>query len=130
MVNEVVPARQGARLYTPVRRLADAAVAGTALFLALPLMVVIGIAIRWESRGPVFERDVWVTRGGRRFTSFKFRTGFDDRASAYRSSAARLTRVGEFLHYTRIEYLPELINVARGELSLHEPSAQPRLLAD
>ena len=86
------------------------------LFFVLPLMVFLAVWIRCDSRGPVFERRVGPD--GRWLGLLKFRaTPYDGpgwSAHNYR------TRAGVFLHYTRLEYLPNLISVARGEIELTE----------
>jgi O-antigen biosynthesis protein WbqP len=130
MVNDLATARHGVRPYSTFRRFVDAVLACAMLFLALPLMFAVGVAIRLESRGPIFEREQRVGRDERWFFCLKFRTAYNDHGRRPNSCAIGLTRVGAFIRYSRIEYLPELISVVRGELSLIEPSAQPRLLLD
>lgn len=99
-------------------------ICGSALGLALltPLLPMIAIAIKLDSSGPVFFRQDRVGRDGRLFRLFKFRSMV---ASAPRLGAAisvhadaRVTRVGAFLRRTKLDELPQLINVLRGDMSL------------
>jgi lipopolysaccharide/colanic/teichoic acid biosynthesis glycosyltransferase len=112
-----------------MRRFADVLIGCAILALVAPLMILTPLIIKLESRGPVFERYPCMGRGGCRFQALKFRTLIDDpeRRLAIRE---RQTRVGNFLRYTRIEDLPQLINVLRGEMSLIDREARPRFFLD
>jgi lipopolysaccharide/colanic/teichoic acid biosynthesis glycosyltransferase len=100
-----------------VKRLADMVIACVILALTLPLMIIVSLMVKSESPGPVFERQLCIGRGGRRFHALKFRTLRRD--PEHRMPVwARRTQVGQFLRYTRIEGLPQLVNVLRGEMSL------------
>jgi lipopolysaccharide/colanic/teichoic acid biosynthesis glycosyltransferase len=90
------------------------------LFLAitLPLMIVVVLALKWESPLPVLERRTSVGRRGRRFDMLMFRTTVCDPRHL---CAQRTTPLGGFIRHTRIELLPQLINVIRGEMSLINP---------
>jgi len=99
-------------------RLGDVAIACIIFAITLPLMVLMGLAIRLESSGPVLDRETTIGSGGRQFQMLKFRTtaqGPQQRAAPW---ARYPTRVGQFLEQTRIEHLPQLINVLRGEMRL------------
>ena len=87
------------------------------LIFTLPLMAIIAIAIKCDSAGPVLQ---WRTRargGGRSQMLLNFRTTF---AGDAWTRAGQLTRVGQFLRYTRLEEMPQLFNVLRGEGGLTE----------
>lgn len=102
-------------------RVADAVIAGVLLALTLPLMIAIATAIRCDSAGPVFERQPCVGRRGRRFNMLQFRTTLiDNNEQRPDWRRPRLTRVGGFLRYSRIESLPQLINVLFGDMSIVE----------
>jgi putative colanic acid biosynthesis UDP-glucose lipid carrier transferase len=94
----------------PAGRPGDRAIAIALLVLTLPLMGLVAIAIKCDTRGPIFVRTKRAV-GGRPYTAFRFRTTRADDAFE------RPTRVGRFLQYTQIENLPQLINVLRGEMS-------------
>ena len=104
----------------------DRAVAVLALVVLSPLLALISLAIRIDSRGPVFYRDRRVGRHGSVFRIFKFRTMIDgaDHIGLGRNVARndnRITRVGKWLRRSSIDELPQLINVALGQMSLVGP---------
>lgn len=107
------------------KRLFDFAVALLALLLAAPGMLVIALAIRLDSPGPVFFRQERVGRGGTRFRIHKFRTMVADAASRGPALTvgddARVTRVGRFLRRSKLDELPQLIDVLIGDMSLVGP---------
>lgn len=105
------------------------------LVCGAPLFAVAALAIKLDSRGPVFFKQTRVGRDGRRFTMLKFRTMFAG-ADRMRGELAehnetdglfkltddpRVTRVGRFLRRTSLDELPQLMNVLRGEMSLVGP---------
>ena len=104
-----------------MRRLADLVIAGALLILALPLMALVALAIRWEGPGRIFERQACIGRGGHRFQMLKFRTMVPDPEHTIPVWARKPTQIGGFLRYTRLELLPRLINVLRGDMSLTDP---------
>jgi len=104
-----------------MRRLADLLIAGALLVMTSPLMFFAALAIKWEGPGPIFERQRCIARGGRRFEMLKFRTMVPDPEHTMPVWARKTTQVGEFLRNTRIECLPQLINVLRGEMSIVDP---------
>jgi len=106
------------------KRLLDLCGAIVGLLVSLPVLVFIAIAIKLDSRGPVFFTQVRVGRQGRPFQLYKFRSmGVDaDKHSAITGSVdARVTRVGRMLRPWRLDELPQLLNVLRGEMSLVGP---------
>ena len=119
-----------------VKRAFDLLGASLGLLIVSPLMVAIAIAIKLDSRGPVFFRQVRVGRYERRFDMLKFRTmvrhadALKD-SLRYRNEAQggmfkiaddpRVTRVGRFLRKSALDELPQLINVVRREMSLVGP---------
>jgi lipopolysaccharide/colanic/teichoic acid biosynthesis glycosyltransferase len=107
------------------RHLADITISGTFLAITLPLLLIVALAIRWEEPGPVLERRECIGRSGRRFQMLKFRTTVHDREHATPAWAQRTTGVGQFLRYTRIDVLPQLINVLRGEMTLIDSFSSP-----
>jgi lipopolysaccharide/colanic/teichoic acid biosynthesis glycosyltransferase len=101
----------------------DVLIAALLLMLTLPLMLFVALAIKWESQGPVLDRHPRRGRDGRRFDMLSFRTSEYQQARVGR--ARKLTRVGGFLRYTRIETLPQLVNVLRGEMSIFGINTRP-----
>jgi len=107
------------------KRLFDLLGASLALLLLSPLMLAIAAAIRLDSRGPVFFRQQRVGRHGVLFRIHKFRSMVADaplRGPALTVGAdARITRVGHWLRRTRLDELPQLIDVLAGHMSLVGP---------
>ena len=95
------------------------------LVLLLPLFLVIAIVIKIDSPGPVFFRQARVGKGGRLFRIFKFRSMIAD--ASHRGTALtvradrRITRVGEFLRRSKLDEIPQLMNVLAGDMSLVGP---------
>jgi lipopolysaccharide/colanic/teichoic acid biosynthesis glycosyltransferase len=106
-----------------MRRLADFVIASVLLAITLPLMIIVALAIKVESAGPILDRQSCSGRGGRRFQMLKFRTTVLDPEHATPAWARKTTEVGQFLRPTRIESLPQLINVLRGEMSIIDREA-------
>jgi lipopolysaccharide/colanic/teichoic acid biosynthesis glycosyltransferase len=107
------------------KRAFDLAVAALALLLASPLMLVIALAVRLDSAGPVFFRQERVGQGGARFRIHKFRTMVADAAARGPALTVgddpRVTRVGRFLRRSKLDELPQLIDVLVGDMSLVGP---------
>ncbi len=108
-----------------LKRAIDIVGAAAGLALLWPLLAVIAIIIKLDSPGPVLFRQVRVGRGGRLFRIFKFRSM---RTDAARLSPAltvcedkRVTRFGAFLRRSKLDELPQLINVLAGDMSLVGP---------
>ena len=104
-----------------MRRLADLVMACVVLAATLPLALLVALAIKCEGPGPIFERQTCIGRHGRRFQMLKFRTTVADGDHNVPVWAREITQVGQFLLRTRIESLPQLCNVLRGEMSLIDP---------
>jgi sugar transferase EpsL len=109
--------------YATLKRVLDVVLAGIALVVFAPLLVLIALAVRlWLGRGVLF-RQVRPGLHGRPFTILKFRTMTDERDGAGNllPDEQRLTPFGRFLRSTSLDELPELVNVLRGEMSLVGP---------
>ncbi len=91
------------------------------LFLLIPFFLIIAIIIKIDSKGPVFYRQVRVTRYNKNFRIYKFRTmvvNADKQGSLVTTkNDQRVTRVGRFLRKTKLDELPQLINVFYGQMS-------------
>lgn len=112
--------------YPAVKRLVDVTLALIGLALFLPALPIIALAIRLDSAGPIFFRQARVGRGGQVFQIVKLRSMIHhaERSTGPTWAAdadPRITRVGRFLRKTRLDELPQLINVLRGEMSLIGP---------
>src|SRR5215510_14885759 len=104
-------------------RLADAAIALVGLVIVAPLIALSAIAVAVTSRGPVIFRQKRMGRNGRPFTMYKLRTMLPESAGPQVTAAddVRVTPVGKFLRKTKLDELPELWNVLKGDMSLIGP---------
>ena len=108
------------------RRCFNALFAAVLLVLFLPVMVLVAVAIRLDSGGPVFYTQYRVGQGERRFKIHKFRSMRVDAEKEGKPQWAvkndpRMTRVGRFIRSARLDELPQLINVLRGDLDIVGP---------
>jgi exopolysaccharide biosynthesis polyprenyl glycosylphosphotransferase len=118
-----------------MKRCLDVAGAGVLILFLLPMLLVIAIAIKIDSRGPVFFHQSRVGKGGKRFGVLKLRTMYRDAEQRREELLAesidphwlhlrndpRITRVGRHLRHLSLDELPQLWNVLRGEMSLVGP---------
>ncbi len=113
------------RSYRRLRRVADVLVAAIGLFITAPLMLLTAIVIKLESKGPVFYSQERVGLHDRPFRIIKFRsmrTDAEKNGAVWASkNDPRVTRVGRFIRKTRIDELPQFINVLRGEMGIVGP---------
>lgn len=108
------------------KRCLDLAITVPAILLLTPLLLIVALAIKLDSPGPVFFQQLRVGRGNQLFRIYKFRTmrtEQSDHAGARSASRDddRITRVGRFLRRTSIDELPQLFNVIEGDMSLVGP---------
>jgi lipopolysaccharide/colanic/teichoic acid biosynthesis glycosyltransferase len=108
---------------------------GVLMLLAVsPVMIVISIAIKLDSPGPVIFKQPRIGKGGREFTIYKFRTMYKDVPKQGRSPETsddpRITRVGRFLRRTSLDELPQLINIVKGDMSLVGPRPEQKLIVE
>ena len=104
------------------KRIFDALAASVALLIAAPGMAVIALLVKCTSRGPVLFRQPRVGQNGLPFELLKFRTMRNMPGPLVtRSGDSRVTRVGKFLRRTKMDELPQLWNVVRGDMSLVGP---------
>lgn len=113
-----------------MKRLFDIVMSGLGLILLSPLFIVVAVCIKLDSPGPVFYRQVRVGWHNRDFRIFKFRSM---RVGADKGSLVtiggrdpRITRLGYFIRKTKIDELPQLINVFVGDMSLVGPRPEVR----
>jgi lipopolysaccharide/colanic/teichoic acid biosynthesis glycosyltransferase len=110
------------RLDSALRRGVDVLVAVIGLVVAAPVLAALAVAVKLTSRGPALFRQPRVGRDGQPFTIVKLRTMRIDRAGggALVSGSAdpRVTRFGSWLRPTRLDELPQLVNLLRGEVTL------------
>lgn len=116
------------------QRTFDLVCAGLGLLISAPVWVVLAVLVKASSPGPILYRAERVGRGGRPFRLYKFRsmTANADRAGpgVTRAGDTRVTPVGRWLRRTKLDELPQLFNVLRGEMSLVGPRPEdPRYVA-
>lgn len=126
--------------YPTIKAIAEGIVAALGLIVLSPLLGLVALLIKLESRGPVFFAHAREGRGGKPFRCLKFRTMCADadlmQRRLYAKSAVdgpqfkmehdpRVTRVGKWLRSTNIDELPQLINVVLGQMSLIGPRPSP-----
>jgi lipopolysaccharide/colanic/teichoic acid biosynthesis glycosyltransferase len=112
-------------LLTP-KKLFDFCVAGLALLALSPLLLLTALAIRLESKGPIFFTQVRYGWDNRPFRVYKFRSMYADKCdrrgvSQTVENDSRVTRVGAFIRRNNIDELPQLLNVVKGDMSLVGP---------
>lgn len=128
-------AAPSARFYRAYgKRAFDLVAAGTGLLLLSPLWGLCALLVKLSSPGPVFFRQRRVGRNGALFGLFKFRTmrveGVEASCYLTRGDDPRITSVGRWLRRLKLDELPQLLNVVRGEMSLVGPRARvPELVA-
>lgn len=119
-----------------IKRLMDIILSLVALIVLLPVFGTIALCIKLDDGGPVFYRQIRCTKGGRKFEIIKFRSMVSDAerdigAVRARSGDDRRTRVGKVLRCTKLDELPQLINILRGEMSIVGPRPErPELIEE
>ena len=123
-----------------VKRIIDVALSGIALLFLWPLLLVIAVAVKLESRGPAIYRSLRAGKKGQKFACYKFRTmvdGADELKDALRrfnerrdpffkiADDPRVTRLGRFLRKYSLDELPQFWNVLKGDMSLVGPRPHP-----
>jgi len=113
--------------YAIIKRAFDIVVSGTALLLLSPVMIITALAIHFYDGGPAFYKQIRLTTDGREFKIYKFRSM---RVDAEKDGVARLstgdkddriTPVGRFVRKVRLDELPQLLNILRGDMSIVGP---------
>lgn len=117
-----------------LKRLFDIIFSLLGLIAFFPILLTLAILIKREDGGPVFYRGVRVGRYGRLFRIFKFRTMVINAEKIGGSSTAdddpRITRIGKFIRKHKLNELPQLVNVLKGEMSFVGPRPQVQWAVD
>lgn len=117
-----------------LKRIADYFHAIILLILTLPISIITAILIKLESPGPVFYLQTRVGQFNEEFKVIKFRSMRQDAESKgaqwAQKNDPRMTRIGEFIRKTRIDEIPQLINVLKGEMSLIGPRPERKVFID
>jgi lipopolysaccharide/colanic/teichoic acid biosynthesis glycosyltransferase len=108
-----------------MKRVFDAIISSLGLLLLGPVFLIVALMIKLDSRGPVFFKQARIGREFRSFFIYKFRTMIADAASRGGTltvgSDPRITRVGAVLRTTKIDEIPQLINIFKGDMSFVGP---------
>lgn len=111
--------------YEAIKRMMDVVLAAVLLVVTLPFLPIIYLAIKLDSPGSGFFMQQRTGKNGKRFMAVKFRTMYQDAEKTgpqwAQRNDPRITRVGKFLRKSRIDEIPQLINVLRGEMSFIGP---------
>lgn len=109
-----------------LKRMIDCIIAFLALIVLLIPMLIVALAVKIESKGPVFFKQERIGRSGKVFKIIKFRSmcvGAESKGSGVYSNKndARVTRVGRIIRATSLDEIPQLFNILRGDMSLIGP---------
>jgi exopolysaccharide biosynthesis polyprenyl glycosylphosphotransferase len=109
-----------------IKRFFDVLISGLALVILSPVFLIVSISIKLDDHGPVFFKQERVTLHNRRFIILKFRSMIVDAEKDGRPHPAgerdpRITKVGKIIRETRIDELPQLINILKGDMSIVGP---------
>ncbi len=119
--------------HAPVGRAIDVILASLGLVLLSPLLVLIALAIVIESGAPVFFAQTRIARGGRAFRMYKFRkfpASCVGGCPLTMKDDARMTRVGRVLARTKLDEMPQLFNIIRGDMAIVGPRPESMAFAD
>ncbi len=112
-------------LYETFKRLMDIVLSLIGLIVSIPILPILAIAIKLDSKGPIFFTQIRTGKNGKNFLAMKLRTMVEDAektgAQWAKINDSRITRLGNILRKTRIDEIPQLINVLRGEMSFIGP---------
>lgn len=113
------------KLYYGFKRFMDLLLCMIGLVVALPIMVITGIAIKLDSEGPILYKQKRMGKDGKIFTIYKLRSMYIDAEEKgvkwAEENDPRITRVGKFIRKMRIDELPQLFNIIKGDMSIVGP---------
>ncbi|MGL6058441.1 MAG: sugar transferase [Culicoidibacterales bacterium] len=113
-------------MYMRIKNITDRVLALIFLVIALPIMILIIIAIKLESQGPIIFKQERLGESGKIFKIYKFRTMIDNAINIGQGlrtekGDSRITKVGNILRKTSLDEIPQLINIIKGEMSFIGP---------
>lgn len=116
-----------------LKRIFDITLSLFGLIILLPFMLIIAILIKFDSKGTIFFKQIRVTKDGKEFKIFKYRTmkvGSDRYSQITVGQDERITKIGSFLRKYKLDEIPQLINVLIGDMSLVGPRPEvPKYVA-
>lgn len=109
-----------------IKRCMDVLLSLLAIIILSPILVIISVAVRVDSKGPAFFRQGRLTKNGKVFTMYKFRTMIENAEQMGTglfnyANDFRVTRVGKFLRKSSLDELPQLFNIIKGDMSIVGP---------
>lgn len=111
--------------YETIKRILDILLSLIGIIVSLPFIIIFSIAIKIESKGPCLYKQVRVGLNGNNFTIYKLRTMYIDAEkegiSLAKNNDHRITKIGKLLRRTKLDELPQLINIIKGEMSIVGP---------
>ena len=117
-----------------MKRAMDILISGAMLIVASPFMLLTALAIKLEDHGPALFKQERVTIGGRKFYIYKFRSMIVDAekngAQFSTKNDSRITKVGKFIRATRLDELPQLLNILKGDMSIVGPRPERQTYID
>lgn len=114
------------KFYLVIKRIFDVVISLIALIILSPILLIVAIAIKIESKGPIIFKQQRIGKGGKVFNIYKFRSmivGAEKMGTGVYSKKgdSRVTKVGKFIRMTSIDELPQLVNILKGEMSIIGP---------
>ncbi len=109
------------QIYHYVKRVLDLTMAVIALIILSPILLITGIAIKLDSKGPVIFKQKRIGKNGKIFSIYKFRSMAADNNEFDLNTPDKHTKVGDFIRKTSIDELPQLINIIKGDMSFIGP---------
>lgn len=125
------------KAYDILKRFIDIIIGTIGLIICIPIFIIIGVAIKIDSKGPVFFKHKRIGKHGKKLEIYKFRTMIENAEEAMKNfteeqkkefaenfkleNDPRVTRVGKILRKTSLDELPQIINILKGEMSIIGP---------
>lgn len=117
------------------KRIFDVIISIIVIIITSPIMILIAIAIKIDSKGPVIYKQKRITKDGKEFTMYKFRTMIDNAEKETgpilaKKKDERITKVGKILRRTRLDELTQFFNVIKGNMSIVGPRPERKELIE
>lgn len=125
---------KGGILFDMYQRVLDIVLSILGLLVGIPLMIIFGILIKVEDNGPITYKQERIGKGGKKFYIYKLRSMRTDAekfgAQWAEKEDARVTKVGKFIRKTRIDEIPQLFNIIKGDMSIIGPRPERPLFTE
>lgn len=125
---------KGSKLFDIYQRVLDIVLSVIGLLVGIPLIIVFGILIKIEDNGPITYKQERLGKGGKKFYIYKLRSMRTDAekfgAQWAEKDDPRITKVGKFIRKTRIDEIPQLFNILKGDMSIIGPRPERPLFTE